>query len=152
MGLLSAEQRVRNLSTCTFISYGTPVRRTKRQKYQQMHFQEFWDSCAQNKTSEIPRAELSGILGLLCAEQNVGNLKKCTFRNSGTPVRRTDRRKSQQKSFQDLWDSCAQNKTSEVSKHGLSRILGLLCADQDVDNLEKMDFQELWDSCAQNKT
>ena len=32
---------------------------------------------------------------LLCAEQNVRNLKKCTFRNSGTPVRRTRRRKSQ---------------------------------------------------------
>ena len=33
--------------------------------------------------------------------------------------------------FQEFWDSCAQNKTSEISK---------------------MDFQEFWDSCAQNKT
>ena len=38
---------------------------------------------------------LSGMLGLLCAGQDVGNVKKCTFRNSGTPVRRTRRQKSQ---------------------------------------------------------
>ena len=41
-----------------------------------MDFQEFWDSCAQNKTSEISTNALSGILGLLCAEQDVGNLKR----------------------------------------------------------------------------
>ena len=60
-----------------------------------MHFLEFWDSCAQNKTSEISKnrvhefgdscaqnktSEIStnallGILGHLRAEQNVGNLK-----------------------------------------------------------------------------
>ena len=28
-----------------------PVRRTERRKYRKMHCQEFWDSCAQNKTS-----------------------------------------------------------------------------------------------------
>ena len=79
-------------------------------------FQEFWDSCAQNKASEISKHGLSGILGLLCAEQDVGDLKKCTFRNSGTPVRRTRRRKSQKMHFQELWDSWTQNKTSEISK------------------------------------
>ena len=30
-----------------------------------MHFQEFWDSCAQNKTSGISKDALSGILGSL---------------------------------------------------------------------------------------
>ena len=97
-----------------------------------MQFHELWDSCAQNKASEISKNELSGILGLLCAEQNVGNLKHCTFRNSGTPVRRTKRRKSQ--------------------RNGRSSILGLLCAEQDVGNRKKMHFQDFWDSCAKNKT
>ena len=87
-----------------------------------------------------------------CAEQDVGNLKNCTFWNFGTPVRRTDRRKSQKLHFQEFWDSCAQYKTSEISKHALSGLPGLLCAEQDVDNLKKMHCQELWDSCAHNKT
>ena len=76
--------------------------------------------------------EFSGILGLLCAEQNAGNLKKYTFRNSGTPVRRTERRKSH--------------------KNELSGIVELLCAEQAVKKSQTMHFQELWDSCAQNKT
>ena len=38
-------------------------------------------------------------MGLLCAKQGVGNLNKWTFRNSGTPVRRTRRRKSQKLHF-----------------------------------------------------
>ena len=38
---------------------------------------------------------------------------------------------SQKTDFQEFWDSCAQNKTSEISKN---------------------DFQEFWDPCAQNKT
>ena len=98
----------RKSKQCTFRNSGTPVRRTTRQKSKIMHCQEFWDCCAQNKTSEIStigpsgilgllcaeqnvgnlKNELSIILGLLCAEQNVGNLKNCTFINSGTPVRR----------------------------------------------------------------
>ena len=40
-----------------------------------MDFQELWDSFAQNKTLEISKKTLSGILGLLGAEQNVGNIK-----------------------------------------------------------------------------
>ena len=150
----------------------TPVRSTARRKSQKIDVQEWWDSCAQNKTSEIPRNALSGILGLLCAEQNVenikqallrilghlcaeqnvGNIKNCTFRNSGTPVRKTERRKHQQ-------DAC-------------SGILGLFCAEKNVVNLNKctfmnsgtpvcrtkrqkyqtMHYQEFWDSCAQNNT
>ena len=51
-------------------------------------------------------------MGLLCAEQDVENLKKLDF--------------------QEFWDSCPQNKTSEIQKNGLSGILGLLCAEQDV--------------------
>ena len=117
MGLLCAEQHVRNFEICTFRNSGIPVCRTRRRKTQ--------------------KHTLSGILGLLCAEQNVGNINKCTFRNSGTPVRQTKRRKSQKLLFQQLWDSRAQNKTSDISKHALSGILGLLCAEQDVGNLNK---------------
>ena len=105
LGLLCAEQNVRNLNKCTFRNSGAPVRRTKGRKSQKLHFQEFCDSCAQNKTSEISTDTLSRILGLLCAEQNVRNLKKRTLRNSGTPVRRTRRRKSQQLHFQEFWNS-----------------------------------------------
>ena len=132
LGLLCAEVNVGNLEKCTSKNSGAPGRRTRRRKSQKMYFPEFWDSRAQNKTSEISKNALSGILGLLGAEQDVGNLKKCTFRASGTPVRRTRRRKSQKMHFQGFWDSCAQNKTSEISK--------------------KMTFQDFWDSSSQNKT
>ena len=76
--------------------------------------------------------------GLLCAEENVGNLKKkCTFRISGTVVRRTRRRKSQKKMhFLEFWDSCAQNRTSDMSNIALSGTLELLCAEQDAENLK----------------
>ena len=87
---------------------------SRSRQYQTLHAQEVWDSCAQNKASEISKNALSEILGVLCAEQHVGNLDNCTFRNSGTPVRRTTRRKSRKMHFQKLWDSCAQNKTSEI--------------------------------------
>ena len=110
----------------TFRNSGTPVRRTRHRKSQKMSFQEVWDSCAQNTTSEISKNALSGILRLLCAEQDVGNLKKCTFRNSGTPAHRTQRRISQ--------------------KNDLSGIMGLRLAEQNVRNLKKTHFQELWDS------
>ena len=150
-GLLCAEENVGNLKkTCTFRNSGTPVRRTKRQKSKNMHFQEFRDSCAQNKTSAISKTALSGILGFLCAEQNVGNLKKMHF--------------------QVFWDSCSQNKQSEISRTTLSGIMRLLCAEQGVGNLkkwifrnsgtpvrrtrrrksQKLQFQEFRDSCAQN--
>ena len=62
--------------------------------------------------------------------------EKCSFRNSGTPVRRTTRRKSQKMDFHELWDSCAQNKTSEFSNNGLLGIMGLLCAEQNVGNIK----------------
>ena len=142
------------------------MRRTRRQKSQKMHFQEFWNSCAQNKTSEISKHTLSRILGLLCAEQDVGNLNKnvlsgilgllCAEQNVGN---------LKKMHFQEFWDSCAQNKASEISKNELSEILGLLCAEQDVGNIEKcifknsvthktseistkLHFQESRDSCA----
>ena len=121
----------RNLNKCTFRNYGTPVRRTKRRKFHKMHFQKLWDSCAQNKTSEISQNALSGIMGLLCAEQNAGNLKTCSFRNSGTPVRRTKRQTYKQMHFHNFWDSCAQNKTSET---------------------QQMKLHRVWDACAQSKT
>ena len=98
-----------------------------------------------SKRRKSEKHALSGILRLLCAEQHVGNLKKkYTFRKSGTPVRRTKRRKSQKKiHFQVIWDSCAQNKTSEISKNGLSGVLGLLCAEQSVGNLKKQSVGNL---------
>ena len=74
---------------------GVRPNRSAFRKSQKMNFQEVWDSCAQNRTSEISKRALSGIPGLLFAEQNVGNLKHYTFRNSATSVRRTRRRKSQ---------------------------------------------------------
>ena len=134
MGLLRTEQNVGNLKNMTFGKSGTPVRRTKRRKSQKMNFRKFWDSCAQNKATEISKNGLSGTVGLLCAEQEVGNLKNCTFNNSGTPVRRTRRRKSQKMHFQEFWDSCAQHKTSEISKDELLGSMGLLCAEQNVGN------------------
>ena len=80
-------KNVGNFKNCTFKKSGTPVCRTKRRRFRKMDFQDFWDPCAQNKTSEISKKNL----GLLCAEQNVGNLNNCTFINSGTPVRREGR-------------------------------------------------------------
>ena len=140
------------LKKLAFRNYGTPVRRTGRRKSQTMHFQEFGDSCAHDKTSEISTNALSEILGLLGAEQDVGNLKKMRF--------------------PEFWNSCAQNRTSEISNNALPRILRLLCAEQDVGNLkqctsknsgtpgrrtkrqksQKTHFQEFWDSWTQNKT
>ena len=110
-----AEQNVENIKAFIFRNSGTPVRRAKRRKPQTLLFQEFCDSCAQNKTSEISINALSGIMGVLYAEHGAENLNNCPFRNSGTPVRRTRRRKSQKMDFQEFWDSCAQNNTSEIS-------------------------------------
>ena len=161
------------------------MRRTKRRKYQELHFQNFWllfaeqdvgnikkihfpklwDSCAQNNTSEISKHACSGIMGLLCAEQGVGNLKNGLSRimgllcaeqdvgnlkknvlpgSLGLTVRRTKRQKYRKTDFQEFWDSCAQNKASEISKHknGLSGNLGLLCAEQSVGNLTKWTFRD----------
>ena len=135
---------------------------------QRTDFQEFWGSCAQNRTSEISKNGLSGILGLLCAEQNVVHLKQCTFRISGTPARRN--RTSgisktcafRNSSNQNKLHCRGQNLFSEIrlffeqascpgqlrclgqnfsSKNGLSGILGLLCEEQNVGNLKKWTFR-----------
>ena len=120
---------------------------------QKSDLQEFWDSFAQNKTSEIStfglsgifatsvrrtrrrksqQHALSGILGLLGAEQDVGNLKNAL---SG------------------ILDSRKQNKTSEISKNTCSGTLGLLGTEQDVGNLKTCTFRNSGTpSCAQNKT
>ena len=100
LGARFAEPNVGNFKNCTFRIAGAPVRRATCRDSQKLHFQKFWDSCAQNKTLEISKNECSEPLGLLGAEQNVGNLNNCTSRNSRTPVRRTRRRKSQQLHFQ----------------------------------------------------
>ena len=84
-----------------------------------MHVQESWDSCAQDKRRK---------------------LKRCTFRNYGTHVRRTKRRKSKEMHFQELWDSCAQNKTAEISKIWLSGILGLRLAEQTSEISKNVTF------------
>ena len=134
------------------------VRRTKRRQSQKMNFQEFWDSCAQNKTSEIstkctfrnsgtpvrrtrrrkPQTNaLPGILGLLFAGQNVGNLKTRTFRNSGTPFRRTKRKTFQDAHFLNFGGSGSQNKNLRNRKHALSDFVGLWAAEHDVEQINK---------------
>ena len=113
-----------------------------------------WPPVRRRKRRKSQKQALSGNLGLLCAEQSVRNLKKCTFRNSGTPVRRTKRqkphkkctvrksgtpvrrtkrRKSQKMDSQGFWDSCAQNKTSKIKKMHFQEFWVL----QDVGNLKK---------------
>ena len=109
-----------------------------------MHCQKVWEPDSQTRTSEVSKNALSGILVLLCAEQNVGNFKKMDF--------------------QEFWDSCAQsntseisriarsritilraqNKTSEVSKNALSKIMGPPCAEQNVGNLNKLYGVHKW--------
>ena len=71
------------------------MRRTRRRKSQKMHLQEFWDSCAQNKTSEISKKWTFRICGTPVRRTKRCTSLVCTFRISGTPVRRTERRKSQ---------------------------------------------------------
>ena len=56
----------------------------------------------QNKTSEISKNALSGTLGLLCAEQTVGNLKKIYVL--------------------ELRDPCAQNKPQTPENPGLTLV------------------------------
>ena len=141
MGLLCAEQNVGNIKNMHVQELWDSCAQRKTSKYLKMHFQEFWDSCAQNKTSKISRMDfqkfwdscaqnktselskdgLSGILELLCSEQDVGKML-----------------------FQELWDSCAQNTASEISKTALSGVLGLLCAEHNRENLKKMHFHELF--------
>ena len=151
--------------------YGTPVRRTTRPKSQKHGLSGILGLLCAEQTSEISKNGLSGIIGLLCADRNVGNLKNglsgimgilraeqdvgnlntWTFRNSGTPVRRTRRRKSQKMHFQELWDAFAQNKTSEISKMDFQQFWDS-CAQNKTSEISKMDFQQFWDSCVENKT
>ena len=118
------------------------MRRTRRRKSKKINVQEFWDSWAQNYTSEFSKT---------CSFRNSGTPVRrprrrksqiWTFRNSGAPLRRARRRKSQQMDFQEFWESCALNKTSEIPQNALSGILGLLCAEQDVGNLKKNALSE----------
>ena len=153
MGLLCAEQDVGNLNKCIFNNYGTPGRRTKRRKSQKMHFQEFWDSCAQNKTSETstrgsPSSATIVILGDLqeylvtwrLGKPFLGNHRN-TWGSIGIPgnleagepfcnsfLSRQEPHYAKAclgnaLHFDEFWDSCAQNKTSEISKRALSRTL-----------------------------
>ena len=85
-----------------------------------MHFQEFWDACAQHKTPEISKKTSLNILGLLCAEQNAGNLNKMHFPNLG--------------------DSNSQNNTSSISRIALSKFLGIRFAEQNVGNLKQCNL------------
>ena len=67
-------------------NYGPPLRRTRRRKSQKMSFQEFWDSCAQSKRSEISTNAFRNSGTHKTSEIS----KKCTFKNSRTPVRPPD--------------------------------------------------------------
>ena len=90
---------------------------------------------------KISNTALSDFLKLLCAEQDVGNLKKCTVRNSETHVRRTTRRNSQKHAFSGILGlPCAEQDVGNL-QNGLSGILELLCAEQDVGNLKKWTFR-----------
>ena len=111
-----------------------------------MCFQELWDFCAQNKTSEISTRWLSGILGLPRAEQHVTNLKKMHFQqmhvqNFWDSCAQNKSSEISKMHFQEFWDSCAQNNTSVISQSWLSGILGLPCAEQNVRNLNKCIFR-----------
>ena len=107
----------------TFRIYWTPLRRTKRRKSQTIcTFKNYGNPVRRTKRRISQKNRLSGIVELLCAEQHVGNLKK--------------------NDIQELWDSCVQHKTSEISTNVLSGILGLLWAEQNVGNLKQNDFQE----------
>ena len=133
LGLLGAEQNIGNLNKCTFRKSGTPVRGTKRRKYQKVHLQEFWDTCAQHKTSEISQVLLSEIRGFLCAEQNVEHLKKCTFRNYGILVRRTKRRKYQKCTFIEYGILVHRTNRRKSKRNTLPDIMVFLCAEQHVE-------------------
>ena len=99
MGLLCAEQNVRNLKNNKFSGILGLLCAEQDVGNLENALQEFWDSCAQNKTSEISKNALPRITGLMCAEEDVGNLKKWTFMNYETSVRRTKHRKSEKKRF-----------------------------------------------------
>ena len=102
----------------------------------QIFFQK--SDCFKNMTSTISKHALSESLGARFAEQNVGNLKKKLHFQEFSPMRRAKRRTSQNMHFQEFWDSCAQNKTPEISKCAFLGILGLLCAEEYVGNLKKI--------------
>ena len=82
-----------------------------------MHFQEFWHSCVQNKLSEISKNALSGIIGLLCAEQDVGNLKQ----NAPSEIARLQFAEQNvgniNSALSTFLGSGSQNTTSEISKN-----------------------------------
>ena len=84
-------------------------------------FQELWDSCAQNKTTDISTNDCQEFLDSCVQNKTSESSTKCTFKNSGTPVRRTKRRKSQH--------------------NALLGILGLLSAEQNVGNLKTCTFK-----------
>ena len=73
------------------------MRRTSRRKSQQNTLVGILGLlCAEQNAENLKNMHFLGIVRLLCAEPNVGNRNKCAFKNSGTPVRRPTRRKSEQ--------------------------------------------------------
>ena len=96
------------------------MRRTKRRTSAKIHFQEFWDSCAQNKTSEISKMWLESWDSR--AQNNASEISKSALSEILGPVRRTERRNFKHH-LQKFGDSCAQD-TSEVSKN-VSFVLAL---------------------------
>ena len=86
------------------------------------------------RTSQNAR---SGIMGLLRAEQNVGNLEQRIFGNYGAPVRGAKRRKSQKMTFNNSGTPVRRTRRRKSQKNELSGILGLLCAEKIVGNLLK---------------
>ena len=70
--------------------------------------------------------------------------------NSGTPVRRTKRRTTQQMHVHKFWGSGSQDNTLKISTNALSEIRGLQFAEHSVGNLTNIHFQKIWDSGSQN--
>ena len=92
-----------------------------------IQFPKFWDSCAQNKTSEIPKMDFQE-LWISCAQNKTSEISK--------------------NGLQEFWDSCALNKRSHISNNALAKFLGLLCAEQNVGILKTCTFRN---SSNQNK-
>ena len=72
--------------------------------------------CAEQDVGNLKKNAPSGIMELLCAEQNVGTLKNALLGNLGL--------------------LCAEQNVENLKRHTHLGILGLLCANQHVGHLD----------------
>ena len=119
------------------------MRRTKRQTSQENPLPGILGLlCAEQNVGNLKQHTLSGILGLLCAEQNVGNLQHVVFSNCGTPMRRTKRQKSENKCTFRTYGTPVRRTTCWKYQKILSCFFGLQLAEQNVINLKKITFRK----------